>query len=262
MIKKILKISVWVLTIAAIVCLWYFIHKDHVENPLRRVDMTIEQPKGGGFIDSLTLYHDIMSICDTAKNTDITMIPVDSIRAYLKSIPWLVYSSAEMTLDEVLIVKVVECEPIMRVYNKNGQSVYLDEEGRIFPISKNHPLHLLVGSGAVRFLAVTSGGASLNDSIYAVSDLPMMFDVMRKIQNNSYSNCCVKQVYYDGKNFELVLNNVDVRVILGDTCYMDMKLQNLEDFFTHMQGSPALANYKSINFNFENQVVCTKKNKK
>ena len=86
---------------------------------------------------------------------------------------------------------------------------------------------------------------------------------MRKVQNNTYSNCCVKQVYFDGKEYELVMNNVDLKVILGNDSNVDLKLRNLQYFFERMQGSPDLKDYCKINFNFENQVVCTRnKNKK
>ena len=258
MLKKILRISVWVLTVAAIACLWFFIRKQHIENPLKRVDLTLERTTENGFIDSLALYQNIMSICDTANNTVIGDIPLDSVRSYLKSIPWAVYTEANMTLDEVLVVKVVECQPIMRVYNAKGESVLLDAEGRIFPVKENYPLHLLIASGEIKFEALHDKSASVYDPDYASSDLPKVYNVMRSIQKNSYSNCCVKQVYYDGSNFELVMNNVDVEVILGDGDSNDVKLKNLEIFFKRMQGSPDLKNYSKINFNFENQVVCTK----
>ena len=92
MIKKVLKISVWVLTVAAIAFLWYYTRKQHVERPLQHLDLTVERTGEKGFIDSLNLSHDIMSICDTANNTDISMIPLDSVRQYLSSIPWAIYS--------------------------------------------------------------------------------------------------------------------------------------------------------------------------
>ena len=86
--NKILKISVWVLTIAAIACLWFFTHKEHVEHPLKGIELTIHRENENGFIDKDVEYQKIMNICDTAKNKDITKIPLDSVRNYIKSIPW------------------------------------------------------------------------------------------------------------------------------------------------------------------------------
>ena len=261
--KQFLKISVWVLTIAAIGCLWYFTRQDHVEHSLKSVEMSLERVGNQGFIDSLDVYNNIMKICDTANNSDITKIPIEEVRAYLNTIPWAIYTDANITLDEVLVVQIIECQPVMRVYNKKGQPVYLDEEGRIFPVKADHPLHLLVGSGNLNFEAVTKTSACISDSLYQTSDLPKIFEVMRKVQNNTYTNCCVKQVYFDGKEYELVMNNVDLKVILGSDSNVELKLRNLQYFFERMQGSPDLKDYCKINFNFENQVVCTRnKNKK
>ena len=239
--NKFLKISVWVLTIAAIACLWYFSHKEHVGHPLKGVELTLLRETEEGFIDKDVVYQKIMAICDTAKNKDITMIPLDSVRNYIKSIPWAIYTDANITLDEVMVVNIAECQPIMRVYNKNGRSVYLDADGNVYPDKSGYSMHLLIGSGYI-----------------TDENLPKVFKVMKSVLNNSYSNCCVKQVYFDGKNYELVMNNVDMKVVLGDDKDVDEKLMNLKYFFEQMQGSPELKNYCKINFNFENQVVCTK----
>ena len=244
--KKFLKILVWVLTIAAIACLWFFTHKEHVEHPLKGIELTIHRENENGFIDKDVEYQKIMNICDTARNKDITKIPLDSVRNYIKSIPWAVYTEANITFDEILEVNIVECQPIMRIYDKNGRSVYLDADGNVYPTKSGYSEHFLIGSGNI-----------------TKDDLPKVFKVMKSVLNNSYSNCCVKQVYFDGKNFELVMNNVDMKVVLGDDQDVDEKLMNMKYFFEQMQGSPELKNYCKINFNFENQVVCTRnKNKK
>ena len=246
------------LTIAAIACLWYFTRKEHVEHPLKGLELTLIRETEDGFIVKDAEYQKIMKICDTAKNKDITKIPLDSVRNYIASIPWAIYTDANITLDEILVVNIAECQPIMRVYNKEGRSVYLDDDGRIYPTRSNYTMHLLIASGNIDFKTLKGKSASIYDSEYSKSDLPKIFKVMKSIQNNSYSNCCVKQVYYDGKNFELVMNNVDLKVVLGDDQDVDEKLMNMKYFFEQMQGSPDLKNYSKISFNFVNQVVCTK----
>lgn len=259
--RKFLQILVLVITIGAIGCLWFFTHREHVERPMQRVELTVERPTDNGFIDKAAVYQTIMRICDTVHNNMVTMIPVDSVRSYISTIPWAIYTDADMTFDEVLKVKIVECQPVMRVYNRDGQSVYLDEEGNIFPESAVYTPHLIIGSGNLNFKTLKNRNANIADLDYASSDLPKMFNVMKSVLNNSYSKVCAKQVYYDNKNYELVLNNVDMKVILGNDKNVDVKLMNMKYFLEKMQGSEELKNYKQLNFNFENQVVCTKNNK-
>ena len=259
--RKFLQILVLVITIGAIGCLWFFTHKEHVERPLHHVELTIVRQNDKGFIDKIAVYQKILRICDTVHNNLATMIPIDSVRNYIATIPWAVYTNADMTFDEVLKVKIVECQPVVRVYNKEGQSVYLDDEGRIFPESKIYTPHIIIGSGNLNFKALKNRQANVFDRDYASSDLPKMFNVLKNVLNNSYSKICVKQVYYDNKTYELVLNNVDLKVILGNDKNVDVKLMNMKYFLEKMQGSEELKDYKQINFNFENQVVCTKNNK-
>ena len=260
--KKFLKILFFVLTVGAIGCLWFFIHKEHVEHPLKAVELTVERPMERGFIDKNAVYQQIMTICDTVRNSDITKIPLDSVRMYLATIPWAIYTEANITMDEVMVVKIVECQPVMRVYNKDGRSVYLDNEGRIFPTNSGYVPHLIVGSGNLNFKDLKNSSAKISDKNYANSDLPKIFRVIKSILNNSYTRCCVKQVYYDNKNYELVLNNVGIKVMLGNDKNLDERLMNLQYFFEKMQGSPELEEYRMINFNFDNQVVCTKNKRK
>ena len=260
--RKFLKILVLVITIAAIGCLWFFTHKEHVERPLQSVELSIVRQNDKGFINKDAEYQKIMRICDTMHNNLVTMIPVDSVRKYIATIPWAVKTSAELTFDEVLKIEIVECQPVMRIYNRDGKSVYLDNEGNIFPESPNYTPHLIIGSGNLNFRALKDRNANISDIDYAKSDLPKMFNVMKSVLNNSYSKVCVKQVYYDNKTYELVLNNVDMKVVLGNDKNVDVKLMNMKYFLEKMQGSPELANYNKINFNFENQVVCTKNKKK
>ena len=106
--RNFLKILVLIITIAAIGCLWYFTHKEHVERPLKRVELTVVRPNEKGFIDKDVEYQKIMRICDTMHNNLATMIPIDSVRQYIATIPWATYTDAHMTFDEILKVKIIE----------------------------------------------------------------------------------------------------------------------------------------------------------
>ena len=64
------------------------------------------------------------------------------------------------------------------------------------------------------------------------------------------------------KNYIFSLNSTDIIVIFGDVNNIKEKLSKMRHFFDKMQGNPELDNYKEINLNYFNQVVCTKKNKK
>ena len=77
--------------------------------------------------------------------------------------------------------------------------------------------------------------------------------------NDNYAKDCVKQIYYDKKkNYIFSVNNTNIIVIFGDVNEIKEKLLKMRHFFDKMQGNPELDNYKEINLNYKNQVVCTK----
>ena len=259
--KKKLNILLLIFTLASLLCLCgYFIY-DYSHSKLNDVNLTLLRNGENGFLDYQDVYKAIIDVCDTAKNTRVVMIPVDSVVDRLNSIPWITYANAELNLKSCLEVKVKECEPIMRVYNKKGKSVYLDEDGNIFSTDNDYVLHLLVGSGNVNFPINEKG--HVNDENYSDTDLPEMFALMKEIVHDDYARTCVKQVFKDkNKNYVFSLNNTNIIVIFGDVNNIKEKLFKMRHFFNKMQGSPELENYKEINLNYKNQVVCTKKKNK
>ncbi|MBQ8761100.1 MAG: hypothetical protein IJZ06_06745 [Bacteroidales bacterium] len=258
--KKKLNILLLILTLASMLGLCGYLMYEHFHSRLNDVNLTILRNNEDGFLDYQETYNDIMNICDTASNNQIVMIPVDSVVKSLNSIPWITDVEAQINLKSFLEVKLVECEPIMRVYNKKGKSVYLDEEGNVFSTDNDYVPHLLVGSGNVDFPIRKKG--NINDEDYVKTDLPEMFALMKEIVKDDYANTCVKQVFKDkNKNYVFSLNNTNIIVIFGDVNNIEEKLFKMKHFFNKMQGSPELDNYKEINLNFKNQVVCTKKKK-
>ena len=259
--KKILNILLLVMTLSAMIALGVYFAYDYYHDNLKGLNLTITRANDKGFIDYEETHNMVMEICDTANNMQVSMIPLDSVVTTLNAIPWVVDVDANINLKTYLDVEIVECEPVMRIYNKNGKSVYLDKEGNIFPTRQSHVPHLLIGSGNVNFSVNDLG--NVNDSVYMTTELPDMFNVMSGVVADDYARNCVKQVFVDKKkNYIFSLNSTDIIVIFGDVNNIKEKLSKMRHFFDKMQGNPELDNYKEINLNYFNQVVCTKKNKK
>ena len=256
--KKVLNILLLILTLASSLALCSYFAYEYFHDELNDVNLDIVRKSEKGFIDYEETYSLIVNICDTAVNTQVNKIPVDSVVKTLQSNPWVTDVKASINLKSFLDVKIEECDPVVRVYNTKGKSVYIDNEGNVFPTDNRHVPHLLVGSGNVNF-SVNSLG-NVNDSIYAATELPDMFVLMKEILADEYARSCVKHVYVDKKkNYIFSLNSTDIIVIFGDVNNIGEKLSKMKHFFNRMQGNPEMDNYKEINLNYSNQVVCTKK---
>lgn len=256
--RKILNILLLTFTISCFLALCgYYVYR-HFTSELVDLNLSINRDVENGFIDAASSRQTIMNVCDTVNNEHIYMIPLDSLRKTLAKNPWTTEVEASINLKGVLDVNLKECEPVVRIYNISGKSVYLDNDGNIYPENKNYTPHLLIASGYAKFPSDKNG--NVNDSIYVDTDLPELYKIMMSVMADDYAKNCVKQIYLDvNKNYIFYLNNTDIFVIFGDANSVDEKLFKMKHFFMKMLGNPELDNYRSINLNYKNQVICTKK---
>lgn len=256
--RKTLNILLLVFTLAALFALCgYFIY-EHFHHNLEDVELSLIRNNDEGFIDYDDTYKTIINICDTVNNTQINMLDVDSIIGVLESNKWAVSVNANINLKSVMEIEIEECDPIMRVYNSKNKSVYIDNEGNIFPSNDNYTPHLLICSGNINFPMTESG--NIRDSIFERTGLPEIFMLSNEVLDDEYARNTVRHIYKDkNKNYIFSLNNTNIIVIFGDVNNINEKLFKMRHFFMRMLGNPELDNYKSINLNYINQVVCTKK---
>lgn len=256
--RKALNILLLIFTLSAFLALCGYYVYQHFTSRLAELNLSIEREGEKGFVDDIRTRQIIMNVCDTATNNQIYMIPLDSLRNTLAENPWTTQVEASINLKGVLDVNLVECNPVMRIYDISGKSIYLDKEGNMYPENKNYTPHLLIASGYAKF--PTDHLGNVNDDEYINTDLPSLFKIMTSVLHDDYAKNCVKQVYVNrNKNYIFSLSNTDIFVIFGDDNNIDEKLFKMKHFFKKMLGSPELDECESINLNYKNQVVCTKK---
>lgn len=136
--------------------------------------------------------------------------------------------------------KITQRQPIARIFGE--QSYYIDVHGKKMPLSKNH-------SARVPLVA----GISENY-------LEEVFPLATKI---TYDNFLKQHVIVINRkksgDYILELRNLDFEVYLGKTSDLDKKIKNFKAFYKKAHKDKKLDAYKSVNLQFENQVVCTKK---
>lgn len=259
--RKILNILLLTLILTTLAALSIYYAYNHFQDNLNDVNLKIARDAETGFVDYDETYRMILDICDTANNHQIKTIDVDSVADALIANPWITNVEAGINLDAYLDVEITECKPVTRVYNKKGKSVYIDDEGNIFPSNNQYVPHVLIASG-LDFPADELG--NVDDEVYATTDLKQTFNLIKEVLADDYAKSRVRQIHYDKKkNYIFSLNNTNIIVIFGDVNDIKEKLSKMQYFFDAMQGNPELDNYKEINLNYKNQVVCTKiKNKK
>ena len=259
MVKKVLSIILWVVTGAALIALFVFGHKWYMETSLKGVSCTIERSRANGFVEEDSIIAHAKVICNTEHQAAISTVDMMKIKSMLEGNPWIAQSSAYIRLDDTLHIRIREYEPLLRVYNHDGSSVYLTHEGNIIPSSPHFTPHLIIASGHYNF-ARPSKNAKVSDSLYLQSGLAEALAIAKAIGKDQYLKDHIGQIYKNNDNeYEIIVNNLPVQVILGDTCAVENKLYRLKVLLEKYHGTVELEAYKTMNLKYKNQIVCTKK---
>ena len=258
MVKKILSIVLWVITAAALVVLFVFGRNHYLETPLRGIEFNVERHLNKGFIEKDSVLRQFEAVCDREHHNNISNIDLMKIQKLLQGNPWVETSSAYIGLNDTLIVKAKEYEPVLRVFNREKRSVYVTKEGILFPSSPHYTPRTIIASGNYDFPMPLKGDCA-SDSLYRNSGIQEALTIVEAIQKDSFLGGNIGQIYRNSRNeYELTVNNLQARVLLGDTTAVSSKLSNLKTLLEKYSGTEELTGYKTVDLQYKNQIVCTK----
>jgi len=256
MVKKIFSILAWIVTAAALVVLFIAAREDYLNSPVSTVEVDIERVNDSGFVKQKAVESDIANLCGTA---NIGTVNMANIKQRLNSNPWVEGSSSYIGLNGILNVKIQEYHPVLRIFDRQGRSAYVTENGMLLPPGKGHTPYVLVASGHFD-LDTTIVAHPLCDTTEKDINILNAKYLYEAITRNNFIKNCVGQIYCNSKNeFEIVVRDLDTRIIVGDTTQIDGKLRRLETYMKQKAGSVESKQMKIINLKYKNQVVCTKR---
>ena len=146
-----------------------------------------------------------------------------------------------LTVNGEVRVKVEQKRPIARV--ASDDVFYIDEDGFRMPLSSQHSARVPLAYGIVD-----------------EADLETVYKVALTVYKDSFLKTYVTEIHQnENKEISLKLRLLDFEVLVGTLDNLEIKLQNLKAFYQKAKKDTMLDIYKSVNLQFDNQVVCTKK---
>ncbi len=254
MVKKILSIALWVITAAALVVLFVFAREDYLNRPVQKIQLITETDTG--FVRKAEVRENLWQLCGRKNIGTVDMV---KIQKHLDNNPWIAANASYIDLDGTLNVNYKEYEPKFRVFGRHGRSVYVTDDGVVIPSSRLYTPYVMVASGNF-YIDNDTTSYQLTDSVESHRNLINALTWLKAIESNEFISNSVGQLYCNARNeFELTVKDIDARVIVGDTCLAADKLRRLEIFMKQHPSGPDTKIMKSINLNYKNQIVCTKR---
>ncbi len=172
----------------------------------------------------------------------ITEIDKDSIERLLVGRSVVKSAQVYYSLDGYLHIEIRQRKPVLRVLNDDGY--YVDEDGKIMPLSHKYTSRVVVATGNV-------------SRKFACEEL---YPFVMALRNDEFWDAYVEQIVVDGKKEVILIPKVgNFRIVLGGMKGYEQKMEKLRLFLKKGIARKGWNLYKEINLKFGRQIVCVKK---
>ena len=256
--KRIIHIALFGIFAVALIGLMGFIYLEQGKKPVTDVVINISRPSPDGFLDT-TMIKQALVFADSLERVSVKDISLRKIEKSVLENPFAEAADAYVNIDNELVINVKEKTPVLRVFNKKNAGFYIDNRGKILPLSDNYAPRVLIANGYFD-VPYKKGHPEVSDSVYKNTPLADLFHLTQLIRKNNFLNAQISQIYVNSKGeFDLVPELGNHLIRLGTMDDIQDKLEKLELFYKKALVSEGWNKYEIINLKYKNQVVCEKK---
>ncbi len=254
---RIIKITLFILTLLGLLTLMGMIIEDDTLD-INNIEVNIFRSNEKGFVSEEMVLKTIENI-DTIKLLKSSELNTSEIESKILLNPYIEEVDCYITLTGDLKINLLEKTPVLRLYNREGKSIYVQENGNFIPLSNHFTPLVMVASGYIDS-DIEDINSNIFDTLYNGSPFRNVFELYKQISKSSFLKSQISQIYVNSKGeYDLVPVIGEHIIKLGDITNADEKLQNLEAYYKKNLTIPEWDNYSIINLAYKDQIVCTKK---
>ena len=185
-------------------------------------------------VDKLLIQNNDYIKCVSKDNLDLK-----ALENKLSSHDMIENSEVYISINGILKIDIKQRNPYARVISDS--SFYIDNNGTKMPLSDNYSARVLLVHG-------------LNDE----SKIDYVFKLIKTIRDDEFLNSNVTDILISKSDISLRVRNCNFEVLVGDLNNLETKIKNFKAFYQKAYRDKILNNYKKVNLQFKNQIVCTK----
>ncbi len=260
--KKIVYIGLWVVFVLGTITLLSSTKIKQGSKVCDEMLIKIDTKSGMHFItdDDIILHLRKTNMYPIGKS--MSDISVEDLEKSIITIPEIENAEVYTTIDGKIGIEIEQRVPIVRIFNRNGYSFYIDENGYQMKVSEKYFPRLLAVTGYVNdeITDLSAREIALNPDKRKSFKMDEIFKLVRFINKDKFWNAQIQQIdITQSGEIELIPTAGDHRIIFGTLENMEGKFNKLFIFYKEGLSNTGWENYKTVNIKYKHQIICTKK---
>jgi cell division protein FtsQ len=262
--KKILLIITIILVIGGLIALVVAVRSVHKQTICKELSINIRYNNADNFITEKQVRL-LAESTGELENQPIDKIDISSLKKAIEKHPYAAHVDVKTSIDGVLRISLEQREALVRVFNQDGNSFYIDKEGVLLPVQKGTASRLITANGFIAQQYTEENRFKLidpNTDSVALSTNPLfkIYKLALFISKDDFLKAFVEQIYINQKNEIEIIPKVGDQIIqVGDIDRLDEKFTYLKAFYHSNSIKGRWNKYAIISLKYKNQIVCSKK---
>lgn len=264
--KPWVKITGWSVFAIGVIALLVLTNRAQDELPLSKPEISIHVEGDAHFFTSEELIKELEFHRLWCPGQKAGALNLQKIEDYISGISQVKTVHVFRQLGGTWKIEIETRKPIARIFNRYGETFYLDSDGEKMEVSELHAARVLVMTGDVHDRMRTENVSEIinNDSLKSIRNLDDIYRISNYVCNDPLFHSLIGQIYLE-KNGDFVLIPLvgDQKIIFG-SAFSDQevteKFKKLRIFYKEAMPYEGWDVYSEISLKFEDQIVCKKKN--
>lgn len=258
--KKVLHIGMWSILGIALAAGLIMVNSMYRHTACKDIKIHIVPLETNRILQISDIQQVLARFNDSIVGSPLGEIELERIEKQLRQHPWIAQVHVSTSLDAKLHIAVTQRMPIARFIVNGNHQYYLDNGGKKLPVYPNRPAHVMVFSGRIGKLPADTIQLSKPAHAAAFPKQAKLYQVAQKIQQDPFMRPLIEQVVVRASgDLELIPKAGNFLICLGSPNQLQEKFSRLKTFYQEGIKRKGWNAYRSINLEYQNQIVCTKK---
>jgi cell division protein FtsQ len=238
-----------------------FVGKKQSDTRCWKLEVQVEPTDGMKFIDERMIAALADSATDAIVGKTLNQVDLGAIHRVVSSNSSVREAHVYTTVDGRCVIQVKQRTPIARIFNRNGDSYYLDAEGYTMELSPLTTVKLPVFTGEIPDgLRIGSIATNLSDSAAWNTPLDDIYQFTQIVSRDTFWRAQIEHVYVNhAGEFEIIPRVGNQRVNVGYIYHLETKLKKLRAFYEHVVEADDLDRFSALQAQYNGQVVGVKR---
>lgn len=263
--NKWIKIALWGIFAIGIISLLTVVRTIQNERTLEKPEIIVEKIGEDPFLTDRELLKKLKLeglFFDGMRRDELNL---EAIELYVSGISQVKTVKVYSEIGNHWQIKIKLKRPVVRVFNKYGESFYLDEEGGIMSTTPSHTARSIVASGEIfdRIDGESVTDIINNDSLISIRKLDDIYRISNYVCYDPLFRSLIGQIYLEKSgDFILVPLVGDQKIVFGKAnseSEVKAKFEKLRTFYHEGMPYVGWETYSEINLKYEGQIVCKRK---